>query len=126
MSNTRPLGSNQVLKLVYHEILEALRVTGTVIVSPSGIFAATPTLVNIATAANTETSYALPANTKKLIIKARGSSVTKLTYTSGASGTTYITISPGSVYEEIGILTSGITLYFQTSKIDTVEIVTWV
>ena len=41
MSNTRPLGANQVLKLVYDEILEALRVTGALAVTgeftPSGL-----------------------------------------------------------------------------------------
>lgn len=74
-----------------------------------------PTIANTTmTVANTEYSYAVPANTKKVLIKERsGSSAVKLAYTSGQSGTTYITIPAGSTKYLEGAWLTGITLYFQ-------------
>lgn len=125
MSNTNPIGSNQVLKKVYDEILRALRVK-VVEVSPAGFFATNPTIVNITIAlANTEQNYSLPTDTKKFLIKNRGDSMTKLSYLSGDSGSVFVSIPPGAVYEESGILTNA-TLYFQTeSASDIIEIVSW-
>jgi len=81
------------------------------------------TIANVsAPTANTEVSYALPANTKSFRIRARGRSRIQLAYNSGESGTTYITIMPGNTYINNQKYTSQ-TLYFQCSKgSETVEI----
>lgn len=102
---------------------------GSVTIDPTTLLGVTPTLANISAAtANTEYSYILPTNTKRFIFKARGLSKVQLTYTSGSSGTTYATLSPGSVYEESGIYSAAATtLYFQTSTAsETLEIISWV
>jgi len=74
-----------------------------------------PTVTNVTmTAANTEYSHTVQANTKKLLIKERsGGSSVKLCYTSGASGTTYITIPAGSSKYLEATWLRGIVLYFQ-------------
>lgn len=89
--------------------------------------ASTPTIVNINVAlANTEQSYALPANTKRFFIQARGNAKIQLAFTSSQSGTNYITISPGSKYEEKSVQLSSTTLYFQLNKAgQEVEILSW-
>lgn len=86
-----------------------------------------PTIANeTAALANTEYSYAFPANTRKFSIKARGNAKIKLAFTSGQSGTDFITIFPGSKYEEIELKITGVTAYFQTNKVgEVVEILSW-
>lgn len=75
---------------------------------------------------NTEVSQALPTNTKKFIFKSRSKGTIKLSHTSTESGTKYITIPPGSVYEDINLYTS-LTIYIQSSKAgDTLEIIAYV
>lgn len=83
----------------------------------------TPAIFNVsAPLAATEYSQALPANCKGFIIKARGKSKLQLSYTNGASGTVFVTIPAGAVFEDKNFYTSQ-TLYFQVSKIsETVEI----
>lgn len=83
----------------------------------------TPTIFNVSVvAAASEVSQALPANCKRFIIKARGNSKLQLAYSSGQSGTTYVTIPAGAVFEDTSFYTSQ-TLYFQSSKAgETVEI----
>lgn len=85
-----------------------------------------PTIFNVITGlANTESSQALPANTKKFIIKARGSTKIQLAYTSGDTGTLYFTIEPGSSYEDDNYYVSK-TIYFQCNKAtQTIEILTY-
>lgn len=78
-------------------------------------------------AANTEQSFALPANTKRFMIQNVGASLMKLAFANGTSGVTYFSIYPFTHYGEEKISTSAsITLYFQTAKAgDIIEIVTW-
>lgn len=89
--------------------------------------ATTPVIVNIAIPlANTEQSYALPADTKKFRIRARGNAKLQMSFVSGDSGTNFMTIFPGNVYEETGLDISTTTVYFQSSKAsETVEILSW-
>lgn len=86
----------------------------------------TATIFNVpAAVAGTEYSQALPANTKSFIIRSRNKSSLQLAYTSGASGTTYLTIPPGASYEDSNLYTAQ-TIYFQASKsAETIEIIAY-
>lgn len=88
--------------------------------------ASSPTIYNVSvTLANTEYSQALSANTKAFTIKVRGTGSIKLAFTSGQSGTNYLTIHGGSTYSAGSIDYSG-SLYFQSPKAaQLVEIVAW-
>lgn len=83
----------------------------------------TATIYNVsAVTSGTEYSQALPANTKGFIIRSRGKSKIQLAYTSGASGTTFITIPGAASFEDENFYTSQ-TLYFQCdNNNETVEI----
>lgn len=73
----------------------------------------TTTIYNIAVpTADTEVSQALPANTKQFKIRNRGKAKIQLAYTSGQSGTNFITIMPGNVYVNDNFYQNQ-TLYFQ-------------
>jgi len=87
----------------------------------------TITIFNIALGAvNTEQSQALPADTKKFLMKTRGKAELKLSHTATESGTKYITIPGAAVYEDINFY-SAETLYFQSPQTsDTVEIIAYV
>lgn len=78
------------------------------------------------TNANSEYSQALPANTKKFLIKCRGSYDIKVCFANGQSGTTYITVPGGMSYYEDVIQSSTLTLYFQCATAAQVaEIMAW-
>lgn len=87
----------------------------------------TPTIYNVSVPlAATEVSQALSAGVKRFTIKVRGNSTLQLAFTSGQSGTNYISIPFGCTYTEDGLNFSG-TLYFQTVKASqTVEILEWI
>ena len=87
----------------------------------------TPVIYNVTmTNANTEYSQALPANTKKFLIKCRGAYDIKVCFTSSGSGTLYVTVPSGTSYWEDAIQPSSITLYFQCATAAQVaEIVAW-
>ena len=88
----------------------------------------TPTMYNKAmTSADTEYSQALPADTKKVMIKLRsGTAALKLAYVVSESGTKYITIPIGtSKWIDTAWLASK-TLYFQSPSASQVaEIEAW-
>jgi len=92
------------------------------------LVATTPTIYNVTmTLANTEYSQALPANTRKFLIKCRTSFAIKLAFVSGQSGTNYITIPADQAYWEDHILVSNLTLYFQCATAGQVaEIIVWI
>jgi hypothetical protein len=95
----------------------------------SALTVSTPTVTNSTTpvTANTETSIALPAGTKKFKLRARGNAKLQLAYTATESGTTYWTVMPGACYFE-ELLDSGTsyTIYIQSNKASTVvELVSW-
>lgn len=95
------------------------------IISPAS-HAKTPALYNVVcTVAGTEYDQALPANTKKFLIKARGGAL-KVCFTEGQSGTTYMELEIGKAYWEDLIEPESLTLYFQSPVAGTVaEIVVW-
>lgn len=73
-----------------------------------------PTISNLTlTLAATEYSYALPANTKKAVIKARGSNDLRFAFVSGETATSYITIPAGSQFATDSIYLRGQTIYIQ-------------
>jgi hypothetical protein len=89
--------------------------------------ATTPLIANsVAILVNTEYSYAFPANTKRFNVRARGNAKLQIAFTSGQSGSLFKTIFPGSIYEEIDVKLTGITIYFQSNKAgETIEITSW-
>lgn len=86
----------------------------------------TPAIFNVSAAvAGTEYSQVLPANSKKFVLKSREKATIKLSYTNGTSGTNYITIPPGAVFEDNNFYLAQ-TLYFQSNKNgDTIEIIAY-
>lgn len=86
----------------------------------------TPTIFNITiAAADTEQSQALPANTKRLLIKTRGNTLLKLAYNATESGTKYVTIPKQGVFTDNSFYTSQ-TIYFQSPQAgDVVEIIAY-
>jgi len=87
----------------------------------------TPNIWNVsAPLAGIEYSQALSASVKRFLIKCRDTAQIQLGYGVGESSTDFITIPPGAVYEEKDILSSSLTLYFQTDQAgQTIEIVEW-
>lgn len=87
-----------------------------------------PTIANTAmTSADTEYSYDIPAGTKRIKFKLRAlNALLKYCFTSGASGTTYITVPYGDNEEINDASLGGKTLYMQSpTASQTVEIRTW-
>lgn len=84
-------------------------------------------LANITTVlANTEYSYAFPANTKKLKLKARGTAKLQIAKTTGQTNTNYISVSPGAIFLEENINVPAFTLYFESNKAgEVIEIWSW-
>jgi hypothetical protein len=84
-----------------------------------------PVITNpVLTLANTEYPIALPANTKRLMLRCRNQrSVLKIAYTAGQSGLVYITLPGGCNYEDPNFYTA-CTLYVQSSDADvTLEVI---
>lgn len=75
----------------------------------------------------TEFSVVIPISTKRFSLQSRGNSRLQLSYIMGASGTTFLTIYPGTTYTEEGLnLTGALTIYLQASKAsEIVEAVSW-
>lgn len=97
-------------------------------VSVTGVV--TPTIANIAIpTAFTEVAYALPALTKRFLMKLRRGSKAffQVSYDVGTSDTNYESYGPGAYYAEDGIEPSAtLTLYFQASlDSQTMEITSW-
>lgn len=77
------------------------------------------------TSANTEYSQALPNNARKVMIKCRTSAAMKLSYTSGESGSNYLTIPADQTYWDDHINTVQ-TVYLQSTTAGVVaEIMVW-
>ena len=94
-----------------------------VINSSDATVATTPVIANmLAAVQNSEYSYNLPDGTKRFTIRAREGKML-LSYVSGG---TYLTVWTGASYTVENINTTGITLYFQSSRTnDVVEIESW-
>jgi len=89
--------------------------------------AATPTIYNVGLVlANTEYARALPANTRKLLVKCRGLYDIKLAFVLAGSGVIYLTIPANMAYSEDLITPAALTLYMQCATAgQIVEIVAW-
>lgn len=87
----------------------------------------TPVVYNVTmTTASTEYNQALPANTRKFMIKCRGAYDIKVCFVAEGSGTLYVTVPSGQSYWEDQINDTAITLYFQCATAAQVaEIVAW-
>ena len=87
----------------------------------------TITVVSMPLAA-TEYSYVLPANCRQFQVKTRSGAVAQIAYSSGQSGTNYITIPRFCFYAESDLkLVSSVTLYFQSPLASQeLEILAWV
>lgn len=89
---------------------------------------ARPTISNVSmTSKDTEYSASIPSSARRFEIKLRAlNALLKLSFTSGASGTTYVTIPYGASYVENNIK-GGMTLYFQSpTASQTAEVKYWV
>lgn len=102
-------------------------VTGTITAVTSDAVT-TGTVENVTIAlANIEQSHTFPANTKGFLIQTRGLGRLKLSFTSGASGTTYYTIWAGAYYSQNNINAASTTIYFQSPLAGSiVELVSWI
>jgi hypothetical protein len=89
--------------------------------------ATTPKIYNVTTTlANTEYSQALTADTKQLLIRCRDQARLQIAWESGDTGTTFVTLAPGTAYKIDGITYTG-SVYFQSNKAGAVvEIEEWV
>lgn len=95
-------------------------------IAPDGVTNPTIQNQNTSAIANTETSYALPAGSKRFTITNRGNCIVKLSYSAGTSGITYFSLYPHSPYAEEAIIASLVTLYFQSVGINQrLEIISW-
>lgn len=77
--------------------------------------------------AATEVDILLPNDCKKFFVRLRDShAYLQLSYVSGDSGITYLTINPGCFYSDSELAVSGLHLYLQSpSASQIVELVTW-
>jgi len=108
--------ARNVVDIRSHEILEAINT------AVGGSTDTTVTIFNLNTTAGIEDSQALPVNCKGYLIRARGKSKTQVAFTSGQTNTAFFTIWPGNTYEDKNFFQSQ-TIYFQTSKDDTLELI---
>lgn len=102
---------------------------GSVTITPDT--AATPTVYNLTPGAGVEVSQALPANTKRFLIKLRDTgsgSVTRVGYVINSTNAgPYLTFPSNATYDEQKLDASGLTIYLQTSLAgQVIEIVSWV
>lgn len=65
--------------------------------------------------ANTEYSLALSLNLKMITIRSRLLATIKFSFTSGESGTKYITLKPGTVFSRDNLTLASSTLYIQSN-----------
>lgn len=73
-----------------------------------------PTISNLTlTLAATEYSYAVPANTKKIYVKARGSNDLRFAFVSGDTATLFMTVPAGGGFSVDAIYLRGQTIYIQ-------------
>lgn len=113
ITNTAQAGCSITLIIgVSAENFELRSALGALTIQWSG--ATSPHLYNVTcTVATNEYSQALPANTLKFTIKARGG-ILWVCFTSGGSGTTYIVLADQQSLSEDNVNLVGKTLYFQS------------
>lgn len=90
--------------------------------------ATTHTIYNVVSpgTASTEFNQVLTNNTKQLLIRCRGKATVQFSFTSGESGTKYITIEKNAVYKASDLNLVNKTLYMQVDAANqVVEIEEW-
>lgn len=87
---------------------------------------ATPTIFHLSMPlANTEYSYAFPANTKEFFVQTQGFKL-KYAYTAGQSGTDYWTLQRNNYFHKWNIIAENLTIYVQSPTAGvTLEIQSW-
>jgi hypothetical protein len=97
-----------------------------------GVLANTPTIENLSVAtANAEVQYPIPANTRKLIMRARTvqgqpTPSIQFAFTANESNSTFITVPPGGVYSEDNLDLTDAVLYLRTNLASQIiEILSW-
>ena len=86
----------------------------------------TPLVTNISyNVINAEDSHSFSTSTKRFMLRFRGHGTMNLAYVPGSTGTTFITLRPGTVYTEKDLDASSLTLYFRVNKTGVVEILEW-
>lgn len=87
----------------------------------------TPIITNISVGTpNTQFSHAFDSDTKRFMIRTRNNGKMNIAFTSGQTGTNYITLRPGNIYFEEDVQNTGaLTIYFQVNKADIVEVLEW-
>lgn len=87
--------------------------------------ATVPGIANVSMpSAATEYSFSLPTDTKRFMIKLRGSASFQLAYETAAAE--WLTVPAGNWYSEGDVALTGVTLYFQSAAASQVaEIVYW-
>lgn len=96
--------------------------------SPDILTVKVPAVTNLSMpTAGTEYSFALPANSKRILFKSRNYGKLRFAFISGDSVSTYISIAPGAVFTEVNVNpVNTITLYVNSSVTnDILEILTW-
>lgn len=86
-----------------------------------------PLIVNTAITADNESCYSFTSEIAGFLFHSRGNHDTKVAFTSGASGTTYITIPGGAVWTPDNVyFKNAEKVCFQNSAAtDTIELVIW-
>lgn len=97
-------------------------VGSSILPSPQSSDDTTATIFNVATTASTEASQALPSNCKGFILRTRDRGNLQISYVSGNTNTLFFTVRSNAVYTDDNFYSSQ-TIYFQTDKNDTVEII---
>lgn len=105
----------------------AINADGSINVLASIGGASTPTIQVLTVAiANTEQSYAFPANTKQFKLQTRSGGKIKYSFSAGTSGTNYLTLWPGSFNSEDGLDVTGLSVYYQSPVVGSVvEVLSW-
>lgn len=109
-------------------ILKFLRMeNGRLLVSSTEELVDNPTIANVSLpTANTEVSYAFPANTKEFYLQNRENGLIKFSYTATESGTLYKTLWPGGVLTRERLSKDNLTIYLQSPLASqVVEVVSW-
>lgn len=108
------------------EVVVGVKICDAVPVNVQVNVAQTPTIYNLsAPTAGTEYSQSLNANTRQILLRVRGNGRAQISFTSGESGTKYITIPSGASLS-LTDLGASVTLYIQTDKnAQVIEILEW-
>lgn len=101
-------------------------ISGTIKAKASLALPESPEIFNVSIPlANTEVEQALGSNIQGFTVRCRGEAEMKLAFTTGESGTKFITIPKGCSFSESDINFSG-SVFLQTNKPgQTVEVLAW-